>query len=38
MFQCDNEMRNMVLTDAQAREKATQHFFNRALREGRGGR
>ncbi|NNE61807.1 MAG: type I restriction endonuclease subunit R [Woeseia sp.] len=38
MFQRDNEMRNIVLTDAQAREKATRHFFNRALREVRGGR
>lgn len=35
MFQRDNEMRNIVLTDAQAREKATRHFFNRALREAR---
>ncbi len=32
MFQRDNEMRNIVLTDADAREKATRHFFNRALR------
>jgi type I restriction enzyme R subunit len=35
MFQRDNEMRNIVLTDAQAREQATRHFFNRALRETR---
>ena len=35
MFQRDNEMRNVVLTDAEAREKATRHFFNRALREAR---
>ena len=35
MFQRDNEMRNIVLTDAAAREKATRHFFNRALREAR---
>lgn len=35
MFQRDNEMRNIVLTDAEAREKATRHFFNRALREVR---
>lgn len=35
MFQRDNEMRNIVLTDAQARERATRHFFNRALREAR---
>jgi type I restriction enzyme R subunit len=37
MFQRDNEMRNIVLTDAEAREKATRHFFNRALREAREG-
>jgi type I restriction enzyme R subunit len=35
MFQRDNEMRNIVLTDADARDKATRHFFNRALREAR---
>ena len=35
MFQRDNEMRNIVLTDAAARDKATRHFFNRALREVR---
>jgi len=35
MFQKDNEMRNIVLTDAEAREKATKHFFNRALREAK---
>jgi type I restriction enzyme, R subunit len=35
MFQKDNEMRNIVLTDADARAKATRHFFNRALREAR---
>ena len=33
MFQRDDEMRNIVLTDAEARDKATRHFFNRALRE-----
>ena len=33
MFQKDNEMRNIVMTDPDAREKATRHFFNRALRE-----
>ena len=38
MFQRDNEMRNIVLTDAEAREKAARHFFNRAIREVRGGR
>ena len=33
MFQRDNEMRNIVLSDADARDKATRHFFNRALRQ-----
>jgi type I restriction enzyme, R subunit len=28
-------MRNIVLTDPEARDKATRHFFNRALREAR---
>lgn len=37
MFQRDNEMRNIVLSDPEARDKATRHFFNRALREARGG-
>lgn len=35
MFQRDNEMKNIVLTDAEARDKATRHFFNRAIREAR---
>lgn len=35
LFQRDNEMKNIVLTDAQAREQAIRHFFNRALREVR---
>jgi type I restriction enzyme R subunit len=35
MFQRDNEMKNIVLTDAEARDRATRHFFNRALREAR---
>jgi len=35
MFQRDNEMKNIVLSDAQAREQAIRHFFNRALREVR---
>ncbi|MCH8997581.1 MAG: hypothetical protein IID48_04860 [Proteobacteria bacterium] len=35
MFQRDNEMRNIVLTDPEARDKAPRHFFNRALREVR---
>jgi hypothetical protein len=29
MFQRDNEMRNIVLTDAQAKEQASRQFFNR---------
>ncbi len=33
MFQRDNEMRNIVLSDADARDKAIRHFFNRALRQ-----
>ena len=32
MFQRDNEMKNIVLSDAQARDQAIRHFFNRALR------
>lgn len=35
MFQRDNEMRNVVLTDGEARKKAIDYFFNRALREVR---
>ena len=35
MFQRDNEMRNIVLSDPEARDKATRHFFNRALRDAR---
>ena len=36
MFQRDNEMRSIVLSDAQvSRDQATRHFFNRALREVR---
>ncbi|CDN48251.1 type I restriction endonuclease subunit R [Neorhizobium galegae] len=35
MFQRDNEMRNIVLSDADARNKATRHFFSRALRQVR---
>ena len=29
MFQRDNEMKSIVLSDAQARDRATRHFFNR---------
>ena len=37
MFQRENEMKSIVLSDAQARDRATRHFFNRALREVREG-
>jgi type I restriction enzyme R subunit len=33
MFQGDNEMRNVVMTDQNARDQATQHFFKRAQRQ-----
>lgn len=36
MFQQDNEMRNIVMTDRDAREQATRHFFKRAQRQARG--
>jgi type I restriction enzyme R subunit len=35
LFQRDNEMKNIVLTDSQVRDQAIRHFFNRALREVR---
>lgn len=35
MFQKDNEMRSVVMTDKDAREQATRHFFKRAQREVR---
>ncbi|MEI4263836.1 type I restriction endonuclease subunit R [Roseovarius sp. D0-M9] len=35
MFQNDNEMRNIVMTDKDAREQATRHFFKRAQRSAR---
>lgn len=37
MFQQDNEMRNIVMTDKDAREQATRHFFKRAQRQAREG-
>ena len=37
MFQRDNEMKSLVLSDTEARDQATRHFFNRALREVREG-
>jgi type I restriction enzyme, R subunit len=36
MFQDDNEMRNVVMTDKDAREQATRHFFMRAQRQAQG--
>lgn len=36
MFQKDNEMRNVVMTDKDAREQATRHFFKRAQRQANG--
>ncbi|MFG6637041.1 type I restriction endonuclease subunit R [Sulfitobacter sp. 1A12126] len=33
MFQQDNEMRSVVMTDKGAREQATRHFFKRAQRQ-----
>ncbi len=35
MFQQDNEMRNIVMTDKDARDQATRHFFKRAQRQAR---
>lgn len=35
MFQQDNEMRNIVMTDKDAREQATRHFFKRAQRQAK---
>ena len=35
MFQQDNEMRSVVMTDKDAREQATRHFFKRAQRQAR---
>ena len=34
-FQQDNEMRNIVMTDKDARDQATRHFFKRAQRQAR---
>ncbi|MCW5588088.1 MAG: type I restriction endonuclease subunit R [Legionellales bacterium] len=33
LFQRDNQLQNIVMTDAEARNKAIKHFFSRALRE-----
>ncbi|MEO0818248.1 MAG: DEAD/DEAH box helicase family protein [Pseudomonadota bacterium] len=35
LFQNDSEMRNIVMTDKDAREQATRHFFKRAQRQAR---
>ena len=35
LFQRDNDMKSIVLSNAEAREQAIRHFFNRALREVR---
>ena len=35
MFQKDNELRNVVMTDKDAREQVTRHFFKRAQRQAR---
>jgi len=35
MFQRDTEMRNIIMQDREAREKATRLFFGRAMREAR---
>lgn len=35
MFQSDNEMRSVVMTDKDAREQATRHFFKRAQRQAK---
>ena len=33
VFQQDQQMRNVVMTDKDARERATRHFFKRAQRQ-----
>jgi type I restriction enzyme, R subunit len=35
LFERDNQLQNIVMTDAAAREQAIKHFFSRALREAR---
>lgn len=37
IFQQDNEMRNIFMTDKEARDMATRHFFKRAQRQAREG-
>lgn len=36
MFQQDNEMKSIVMTDPEALEQATRHFFKRARRHAHG--
>ena len=36
MFHKDNEMKSVVMTDREAREQATRHFFKRAQRQAKG--
>ena len=36
LFQKDNEMKSIVMTDKTAREQATRHFFRRAQRQAMG--
>lgn len=36
MFHKDNEMKSVVMTDRDAREQATRHFFKRAQRQANG--
>ena len=35
LFQRDRDKKSIVLSDAETREQAIRHFFNRALRETR---
>lgn len=37
LFQRDTDMKNIILTDPQAREQAIHHFFKRAMHEARDG-
>ena len=37
LLQRDAEMRNIIMQDQEAREKAIRHLFNRAMREAREG-
>ncbi len=37
MFQQDNEMRSVVMTDRDASEQATRHFFKRTQRQAKTG-